>query len=416
MVGLGAGELPALRPRQVADTLPSHMAIFLTGATGYLGSYLLDRFLRADARVTALVRATDPAHARERLWQALQLHLSADALAEHLASGRLRFVLGDLRRPRLGLSEEDYALLVAEHDTVVHAAATLNRRSARACFDVNLRGGMTVLQLARAIRDAGGLRRYTHVSTVAIAGRREGEDVEEDSALDWDRSDFDPYARTKKFGEHLVHELLPEASVVIGRPSIVLGDSRFPDTTQFDMARAFVGLGRLPVLPFAPDLRLDIVNADFVADALVALTLSERPLHRVYHLSSGQSSPTFRQVTQAMVEGGAVRRAPRFAPRFGRPTAALLGVLSNLRALPGAVRGGAALMDVFWPYLEWDVVFRNERVVSETGLAPTSFLRHCAGLHRYCVEGGFRYPFRALPPVVADARLEFAQPQPGADS
>ena len=40
--------------------------------------------------------------------------------------------------------------------------------------------------------------------------------VYEDSAIDWSRSDYDPYARTKKFAEHMLHELLPPEMVRTG--------------------------------------------------------------------------------------------------------------------------------------------------------------------------------------------------------
>ncbi|MGE0708733.1 MAG: SDR family oxidoreductase [Planctomycetota bacterium] len=377
------------------------MAIFLTGATGYLGSYLTDRLLRAGETLTVLVRAGDADHARQRLWKALQLHLPANTLAGHLGEGRLRFLRGDLTAPRLGLTPAEHARLVDEHSTVVHAAATLNRRSSRACFDVNLRGGLNVIQLARAIHEAGRLRRYAHVSTVAIAGKRQGELVGEDEALGWERSDWDPYARTKKFGEHLIDELLPDASVVIGRPSIVLGDARFPQTTQFDMARAFAVLARLPALPFRPEWRLDIVNVDFVADALADLIRKEAPRHRVYHLSAGAAAPTFAEITDALAREGVTRRPPRYLPRLGGPVARAVHSLSNARRL-GPVAGAAALLDVFWPYLEWDVVFDHRRVVEETARAPQPFPRRGGALLRWCEAQGFRYPYRGLPPVLAD--------------
>lgn len=380
------------------------MAIFLTGVTGYLGSYLATHFLRAGEEVTALVRAPDADAARGRLWKALQLHMPAAGLAKYLREGKLRFVRGDLREERFGLGLTPYQRLVEGHETVVHAAASLNRRSSRVCFDVNLRGGLTVLRLAQAIQARGTLRRYGHVSTVAVAGERSHETVSEEEALDWGRSDYDPYARTKKFGEHLVDELLgPEASVVIGRPSIVLGDSRFAQTTQFEMVRAFVGLGRMPVLPFAPEARLDIVPADYVAEAFARLVLADAPQHRRYHLSAGAGAPTFREVTDALAAAG-LARPPLYAPRLGGVAGSLVKAASRLRRIP-AVAQGAALMDVFWPYLEWDVVFANERVASETGLRPAPFPAYCADLFRFARAGGFRYPYKPLPAQVADLDL-----------
>jgi len=107
--------------------------------------------------------------------------------------------------------------------------------------------------------------------TVAVAGHRSHEVVTEDASIDWNRSDYDPYARTKKFTEHMVRELLPEVSRTVFRPSIVLGDSRRPETTQFDMVRAFVFLAGLPFLPFRSTDRIDIVPVDYVAESVVLL-------------------------------------------------------------------------------------------------------------------------------------------------
>jgi thioester reductase-like protein len=370
----------------------------LTGATGYLGSYLTHDLLGRGEPVVGLVRADDPTHARERLWRALQLHTSAEDLSRHLRSGALRFVLGDLRRPALGLAPRDADALLAEVDSVLHVAASLNRRSSRVCFDVNLRGGLEALLLGRRLQDAGRLRRFSYVSTVAVAGKLRAQTVGEDQAVDWGRSDHDPYARTKKLGEHQLARLLPDASTLVLRPSIVLGDSRFSETTQFDMALAFVRLAQCPALPFDPRARLDIVPADFVSGAIADLHLAPAPRHSAYHLAAGEASPSFAEVARALSDGLGWR-APLFVPRAGRGVGGLVRALSQLG--PRRVAHLASLLDVFWPYLEWDVVFDNQRVVEETGRRPAPFGDYCAGLLRFARDGGFRYPYRPLPAALA---------------
>ena len=90
------------------------------------------------------------------------------------------------------------------------------------------------------------------MSTVAVAGKRSNEVVTEDHSIDWDRSDYDPYARTKKFCEHMIRELLPDIPKTIFRPSIVLGDSRYPRDYAVRHGQAFVFLAGLTVLPFRP--------------------------------------------------------------------------------------------------------------------------------------------------------------------
>src|SRR5207302_4421722 len=147
---------------------------------------------------------------------------------------------------------------------------------------------------------------------------RSDEVVMEDHAIDWNRSDYDPYARTKKFCEHMTRVLLPDTPKTIFRPSIVLGDSRRAETTQFDMVKAFVFLAGLPALPFRPTDKVDIVNVDFVADAIATLHQKEQPLFDTYHLSSGVASQTFRELTVALA-AAQQKRAPMFVPIAERP-------------------------------------------------------------------------------------------------
>ena len=260
------------------------MAIFLTGSTGYIGAHVAANLLEDHgAALNLLVRARDPQDAELRLWRALQLHLDFPRFYEYLQT-KVRIFLGDLTATGFGLTRDEYDRLVHTTDSVIHCAASLNRKSEKSCLNVNLRGTLEVLTLARHAEHYHGLRRFSEVSTVAVAGKRSNEVVSEDRSIEWDRSDYDPYARTKKFCEHMMRVLLPDTPKTVFRPSIVLGDSRHAETTQFDMVKAFVFLAGLPALPFRPTDKIDIVNVDFVADAIATLHQKDQPQLR--HLSS----------------------------------------------------------------------------------------------------------------------------------
>jgi thioester reductase-like protein len=383
------------------------MAIFLTGATGYIGSYLAAGLLeRHGQSLNVLVRAASTEEAHQRLLQALQLHFDFPLFREHLGA-RIRIFLGDLTSPQFGLSQDDYRALVAGTDSVLHCAASLNRKSEKSCLNVNLRGTLEVVQLARRAQAAHGLRRFSQVSTVAVAGQRSNETVLEDRSIDWERRDYDPYARTKKFCEHLVRELLPDVPRLVFRPSVVLGDSRRAETTQFDMVRAFAFLAGLPVLPLRPDDRIDIVPVDYVAEAIVTLHQKARPEHEIYHLSSGEASETYRGLTQSLAcAGGAL--PPMFWPGLERPFSWAVDRLSRRR---DSIGYGASLLKVFLPYLTWNTVFDNRRVAGELGRAPAPFSSYSFPLLRFARENRFRYPYRAWPDAVAGA----AQPAPHAE-
>src|SRR6195256_1826425 len=291
------------------------MAIFLTGSTGYIGAHIAAILLdRHTDRLNLLVRAKTEQEANDRLWHALQLHLDFPQFREALEM-RINLFRGDLTDPRFGLGDAEYTRLVGTTESVIHCAASLNRKSEKSCLNVNLRGTLEVAQLARRAQDVHGLRRFSQVSTVAVAGIRSHEVVAEDASIDWNRSDYDPYARTKKFCEHMVRELLPDVSRTVFRPSIVLGDSHRPETTQFDMVRAFVFLAGLPVLPFRSTDRIDIVPVDYVAESIVALHQKQNPMHEIYHLSSGTGSETFGQLTRALADS-AGKMQPLFWPEL----------------------------------------------------------------------------------------------------
>jgi thioester reductase-like protein len=377
------------------------MAVFLTGVTGYIGSYVANLILREhNDRLAVLVRAKSEKEARERLWKSLQLHMDFDTFASYLS--RFDIYLGDLTEPGLGVEGEARDKLVRTTDSVLHVAASLNRKSDKACFNVNLRGTLSVLKLAREVADHHGLRRFSDVSTVAVAGKRQDEMVTEDACVDWDRSDYDPYARTKKFCEHMVHELLPDVRCTVFRPAIVLGDSRFPETTQFDMVRAFAALAYMRVLPFEPQWRADIVPANYVGEGIVRVHMSDNPKYDAYHLSSGADSMTYAEIVQSLRDAGHKPRVV-FAPRLERTFTGAVEALMNTPRKWG-VSGAASLMKVFLPYLTNNTVFDNSHIVEALGHKPVRFSEYAYPLLRFAVDGKYTYPYQPWP-ADAEARL-----------
>lgn len=373
------------------------MSIFLTGITGYIGSYVAHGLLTGwpDVRITALVRAKSDEQARQRLWKSLQMHEPDFDRFLELCS-RIDVVRGDLTSKDLGLDADTRDKLVKSTDSVLHIAASLNRKSSKTCFNVNLRGTLQVIKIARDAADHHGLRRFSDVSTVAVAGHRQDETVTEDDTIDWGRSDYDPYARTKKFCEHMMHELLPDVPQTVFRPSTVLGDSRFAETTQFDMVRAFAALAYIRVLPLDPSWRMDICPANYVAKGIYTVHMAEKAKYAAYNLSSGDASPTFGDLVAALRDAGHKPRTV-FAPRLGRAFAtgveAAMRTPKNLGLAPGA-----SLMKVFWPYLTYNTVFDNSQIVEELGgERPRPFTEYAYPLLRFAVGGGFKYPYRPWP-------------------
>jgi nucleoside-diphosphate-sugar epimerase len=229
-----------------------------------------------------------------------------------------------------------------------------------------------------------------------VCGKRQDEVVTENNSVDWNRSDYDPYARTKKFCEHMIRQLLPDVPKTIFRPSIVLGDSRRSETTQFDMVRAFVFLAGLPALPLRSKDRVDIVNVDFVADAVATLHMKDKTDYDTYHLSSGRDSQTFKQITASLAAARG-KRGPVYLPFAQKPFSGTVDLLASRKSPVGHV---ASLMKVFLPYLTFNTVFDNTRVTTELGRKPVPFSQYSFPLLRFSRETNFTYPYQAWPAQV----------------
>lgn len=361
----------------------STKGIFLTGGNGFLGSYAIDWLLRStELPVYAFVRARDEAEGIARLRQAMRFHLDEERW--QALRSRIKPALGDLHAPDLGLSHATRDEILSECDSVLHIAASLNRKSDKACFNTNLRGTLSVIKLARMLAERDQLRRFTDVSTAAVAGKRHSEIVDEDHTVDWDRSDYDPYARTKKFAEHMAHELLPRDRLLVLRPTTVMGDSRGERSWMTDMVRAFCAIADLPISPVDPDARIDIVPGDFVGYAIAELHTKPSLRWGAYSLSAGTASATGGSIAEAM-------RAAGYRVRFERRlSGAFSAAMRGMNRLPrGPLQQMGAIMKVFWPYITYDTVFDNQRVTSELSRSPARFETYCAGMYRYAKRVNF---------------------------
>jgi nucleoside-diphosphate-sugar epimerase len=141
------------------------------------------------------------------------------------------------------------------------------------------------------------------------------------------------------------------------------------------------------------------VPANYVGKAIVSIHQKEPAAHGIYHLSSGTGSQTYMELTEAIAKAGGMNR-PLFWPWLGRPFSSTVNWAAERG---GAVGHAASLLKVFWPYLDWNTVFDNSRVVAELGEAPAKFSAYASPLLKFSRDNKFKYPANPWP---ADAIVE----------
>ena len=158
---------------------------FVTGATGFLGTALVERIVRCvpEAEVTLLVRPGRRADAAARLAREVIKNDCFDRLRRELGdrfdgevSRRVRAVAGDVGQEGLGLDEEGTEAL-AGAEVVIHSAATVSFDAPLTqAVEINLLGPSRV---AAAMAEAGSAAHLIAVSTAYVASTHQGEAKEE---------------------------------------------------------------------------------------------------------------------------------------------------------------------------------------------------------------------------------------------
>lgn len=231
--------------------------LLLTGATGLIGKHLRPMLSCPGREVVALSR-----------------NCSHDT------------VRGDLRQPNLGLDSSLISSLQQRVTDIVHCAAEtrfdLPLQDARAS---NCEGLRHLLQFAQGCPN---LHRFTHVSTLYIAGRRPG--VVAEAALTHDAGFFSTYEQSKYEAEHVIAAEGGSLPISIVRLSSVIGHSVTGRVDQFNYFHQLIRLvpdNPLPIIPGDPEAPVDLIPTDWTAAALHSLHEHSFTSGSVRHLCAG---------------------------------------------------------------------------------------------------------------------------------
>lgn len=251
------------------------MAYFVTGATGFIGRYLVENLLQREGTIYVLCREAS-------LGKVETLRKKVGDL-----DGRVVPVMGDLTQPELGISDADQDKLRGQVNHFFHLAAVYDLEAGESeQIMANVEGTRNAMGAAKALQ-AGC---FHHTSSIAAAGMYPGifrEDMfEEAEKLD------DPYLRTKHESEGLVRKQC-KVPYRIYRPAMVVGHSKTGEIDKIDGPYYFFSLIKklrqlLP--PWMPMVgieggRFNLVPVDYVADALDYLAHQDGLDGKCFHLT-----------------------------------------------------------------------------------------------------------------------------------
>ncbi|PLB54037.1 polyketide synthase [Aspergillus steynii IBT 23096] len=273
-------------PGQAPDwTSESEGRVFLTGATGFLGAFLLEQFvgLPQVKSIACLVRASNPEAGMERL---------SDACRKFGISTNFRakvFVVpGDITKDRLGLTRQRFDQLAKWASVVFHFGAYANYTLPYSVHrNSNVLGTLEVLRFA----NSGRLKTVHHCSSISACGIPEalsGETPEDQRPLLESQkiSQTLGYSQSKFVSENIVWNAMDKGfPIVIYRPGIVTGHSITGVCKKEDVFNRLLShCIRLGCYPRPPDQLAQFVPVDFVCSAIAHISLRSDSIGHAFNV------------------------------------------------------------------------------------------------------------------------------------
>ncbi|MET3496379.1 non-ribosomal peptide synthetase [Variovorax boronicumulans] len=342
-------DLPAhIRPQATAPKLAPRR-VFLTGASGFVGSHLLAALLRdTTACVVCHVRAPDEQAGEQRLKRTL----AQRQLGAIWDDARIKVVTGDLGKPHLGLDDAAVQLVRDGCDAIYHCAAQVDFLHPYASLKpANVDSVVTLLEWTAQ----GRAKSMHYVSTLAVIDQNNKEDtITEQSALASWSGLVDGYSQSKWVGDALAREAQARGMpVAIYRLGAVTGDHTHAicnaDDLIWRVAHLYADLEAIPDM----DLPLNLTPVDDVARAILGLAAQQASWGQVFHLMSPAAlrvrdiPHVFERMGMRLepvgLEPWLQRAHERLAVQQDRDLAAVLAILDryDTTATPPQVSGAA---------------------------------------------------------------------------
>jgi len=276
-------------PRVLADratTQSTKESTLLTGATGFLGVFLLRELLvNTEDKILCLVRDGN----EERLTATLEAFFGP--LPQSHAE-RVEVIAGDLSKPALGLSNAQQILIQERVGTILHCAANVNHFGHSQDFQhVNVESTRFLLGIAER---CGASFHYISTMSVVEELSLQGLDILSTSKIShWDLPKNSPYSYSKLESEKLVEDAVNrgvDASIyrmgnLVGTSHDGTFQTNIDSNAFYRMLKAAILLKATPKAHWA----VDLTPVDFASRAVITLVKTSGMLNRVHHVCNPKS-------------------------------------------------------------------------------------------------------------------------------
>ncbi len=275
--------------------------ILLTGATGFLGAFLLDQLLKStQADIYCMIRCPNITVGKHKLQQ----NLARYSLINAAQSSRVIVVQGDLSQPLFGMSKPEFRQLASQIDLIYHNGAFVNLIYPYAALrDTNVLGTQEILRLASQVK----VKPVHFISTLDVFQSAYHAQLEVLSEQDDFAMSCQPesgYAQSKWVAEKLVKTARERGiPTCIYRPGMIIGDSQTGvSNTEDQIGRLIKGLIQLKSAPKLA-LPMHLTPVDYVSRAIVQLAHQPSSWGKEFHLTNPQAVSLERLVQQIRSHG-----------------------------------------------------------------------------------------------------------------
>ncbi|MEM9090696.1 MAG: thioester reductase domain-containing protein, partial [Cyanobacteria bacterium P01_F01_bin.53] len=298
-----------IRPLSPSSFPPSPLKdILLTGATGFLGAFLLHELLRQkNATIHCLVRATSPTEALAKLKQCLTNY----KIWQTDFDSRIQPIVGDLSQPYLGLTKQQFYTLADQIDAIYHNGAQVHHLSPYAQLrTTNVLGTREIIKLACH----GTLTPLHYTSTLSVLPPTPlpGESKIYEQA---DLSDYPVpaggYNRSKWVAEQLIAQVRDRnLPTTIYRPGPISGHSETGIFNRNDflyrLMQGYIQSGMAP----NGETPLDLLPVDYAAKAIVYLSQQPETIGKAFHLIHPNHASSNLLFDACQAAGYTIQRVP----------------------------------------------------------------------------------------------------------